>query len=133
MKKTAVTSAEAPAAIGPYSQAVKAGDFLYLSGQVPLDPKTGALVEGGVKEQTQRVLDNLAAVLAAGGLGFSDVVKTTVFMTDLGRFAEMNEVYAKAFSAPAPARATVQVSALPKGAQVEVEAVAWKCPGGCKN
>lgn len=133
MKKTAVTSAEAPAAIGPYSQAVKAGDFLYLSGQVPLDPKTGALVEGGVKEQTQRVLDNLSAVLAAGGLGFSDVVKTTVFMTDLGRFAEMNEVYAKAFVAPSPARATVQVSALPKGAQVEIEAVAWKCPGGCKN
>jgi 2-iminobutanoate/2-iminopropanoate deaminase len=133
MKKTAVTSADAPAAIGPYSQAVKAGDFLYLSGQVPLDPKTGSLVEGGVKEQTQRVLDNLAAVLAAGGLGFSDVVKTTVFMTDLGRFAEMNEVYAKAFPAPAPARATVQVSALPKGAQVEIEAVAWKCPGGCKN
>lgn len=133
MKKTAVTSAEAPAAIGPYSQAVKAGDFLYMSGQVPLDPKTGALVEGGVKEQTQRVLDNLAAVLAAAGLGLSDVVKTTVFMTDLGRFAEMNEVYAKAFAAPAPARATVQVSALPKGAQVEIEAVAWKCPGGCKN
>lgn len=133
MKKTAVTSAEAPAAIGPYSQAVKAGDFLYLSGQVPLDPQTGALVAGGVKEQTQRVLDNLAAVLAAGSLGFSDVVKTTVYMTDLGSFAEMNEVYAKAFAAPAPARATVQVSALPKGAQVEIEAVAWKCPGGCKN
>lgn len=133
MKKTAVVSPEAPAAIGPYSQAVKAGDFLYLSGQVPLDPKTGALVEGGVAAQTRRVLDNLAAVLAAGGLGFADVVKTTVYMTDLGKFAEMNEVYAQAFGAPAPARATVQVSALPKGAQVEIEAVAWKCPGGCKN
>lgn len=133
MKKTAVTSAEAPAAIGPYSQAVRAGDFLYLSGQVPLDPRTGALVPGGVKEQTRRVLDNLAAVLAASGLGFADVVKTTVYLTDLGTFAEMNEVYAAAFAAPAPARATVQVAALPKGAAVEIEAVAWKCPGGCKN
>ena len=125
MTKAAVCSAEAPAAIGPYSQAIRAGGFLFVSGQVPLDPRTGTLVPGGVAEQTQRVLDNLAAVLRAGGLTLAEVVKTTVFMTDLGRFAEMNEVYAKAFPAPAPARATVQVSALPRGAQVEIEAVAW--------
>ena len=125
MKKTVVVSAAARAAIGPYSQAVRAGGFLYLSGQVPLDPKTGLLVAGGTAEQTRRVLDNLAAVLSAAGLGLADVVKTTVFMTDLGAFAEMNKVYAEAFPAPAPARATVQVSALPKGAQVEIEAVAW--------
>jgi 2-iminobutanoate/2-iminopropanoate deaminase len=127
MKKTTVSSADAPAAIGPYSQAVKAGGFLFLSGQVPLDPKTGILAAGGVAEQTRRVLDNLAAVLSAGGLSLADVVKTTVYMTDLGAFGDMNKVYAEAFPAPAPARATVQVSALPKGAQVEIEAVAW-CP-----
>lgn len=125
MKKTQVSTAEAPAAIGPYSQAIRAGGMVFVSGQVPLDPKTGAVVEGGVREQTRRVLDNLAAVLAAAGLGMGDVVKTSVFMTDLSRFAEMNEVYASAFPAPAPARATVQVSALPKGALVEIEAVAW--------
>lgn len=124
-KKTVVSSPDAPAAIGPYSQAVKAGGFLYLSGQVPLDPKTGLLAAGGVAEQTRRVLDNLSAVLAAAGLGLPDVVKTTVFMTDLGAFGDMNKVYAEAFPAQAPARATVQVSALPKGAQVEIEAVAW--------
>ena len=125
MKKTQISTAEAPAAIGPYSQAIRAGSMVFVSGQVPLDPKTGALVEGGVREQTRRVLDNLAAVLKASGLTMADVVKTSVFMTDLSRFTEMNEVYASAFPAPAPARATVQVSALPKGAMVEIEAVAW--------
>ncbi|MBI3297709.1 MAG: RidA family protein [Elusimicrobia bacterium] len=125
VRKAQITSVVAPAAIGPYSQAIRAGGFVYLSGQVPLDPLTGALVPGGVPEQTQRVLDNLSAVLQAAGLSLSRVVKTTVYMTDLGKFAEMNAVYAKAFRDPAPARATVQVSALPKGAQVEIEAVAW--------
>lgn len=125
MNKAVVSSGEAPAAIGPYSQAIRAGGFLYLSGQVALDPRSGGLVPGGVGEQTRRVLDNIAAVLKAAGLTTADVVKTTVFMTDLGSFAEMNQVYAQVFAAPAPARATVQVSALPKGALVEIEAVAW--------
>lgn len=125
MKKITIASAEAPAAIGPYSQAIRAGGFIFISGQIPLDPGSGALVPGGVREQTQRVIDNLSAVLKAGGLSMADVVKTTVFMTDLGRFAEMNAVYATAFPDCAPARATVEVRALPKGAQVEIEAVAW--------
>ncbi|MFA6093052.1 MAG: RidA family protein [Elusimicrobiota bacterium] len=123
-KKQIVSSSQAPAAIGPYSQAVRAGDFVFVSGQLPADPVSGALVSGGTAEQTEQVLKNLGAVLSAAGLGFGDVVKTTVFMTDLGKFAQMNEVYGKAFSSEPPARATVQVSALPKGAQVEIEAVA---------
>ncbi|HAH07596.1 MAG TPA: reactive intermediate/imine deaminase [Elusimicrobia bacterium] len=120
----AVRTAEAPAAIGPYSQAVKAGEFLFVSGQLPADPKTGALVEGGVDAQTEQALKNLGGILQAAGLGFEHVVKTTVFMTDLSKFAQMNEVYARRFPKVPPARATVQVSALPKGAQVEIEAVA---------
>lgn len=118
-----VSAADAPAAIGPYSQAVRAGEFLFVSGQLPSDPKTGALAEG-VAAQTERALGNLGAILAAAGLGFEHVVKTTVFMTDLSKFSEMNEVYARRFPKDPPARATVQVSALPKGAQVEIEAVA---------
>jgi len=121
--KEAIVTDRAPAAIGPYSQAVRAGDFVFVSGQLPVDPSTGAMPEG-VREQTRRVLANLAAVLKAAGLGTADVVKTTVFMTDLKGFAEMNEEYARTFSAPAPARATVEVRALPKGALVEIEAVA---------
>lgn len=119
-----VQTAEAPAPVGPYSQAVRAGAFLFLSGQIPLDPKTNVLVSGTIQEETRRVLDNLKAVLAADGLDFSDVVKTTVYMTDLGDFPKMNETYAAAFGASRPARATVQVSALPKGARVEIEAIA---------
>lgn len=118
-----VRSAEAPAAIGPYSQAVRAGELVFVSGQLPVDAKSGKLEEG-VAAQTERALKNVGAVLAAAGLDYRHVVKTTVFMTDLGRFAEMNDVYARFFKDAPPARATVQVSALPKGASVEIEAVA---------
>jgi 2-iminobutanoate/2-iminopropanoate deaminase len=125
MTKQAVHSDGAPKAVGPYSQAVRSGDLLFLSGQIPLDPATGALVSGGIEEQTERAIANLAAVLAAAGATLSHVVKTTVFMTDLTEFARMNEVYARHFQGGTlPARAAVQVAALPKGARVEIEAVA---------
>ena len=121
--KRAVASDKAPKAIGPYSQAIEAQGLVFASGQIPLDA-AGNFVAGGVAEQTEQVLKNLAAVLSADGLGLENVVKTTVFMTDLGQFAAMNEVYGRHFQAPWPARATVQVSALPKGALVEIEAIA---------
>jgi 2-iminobutanoate/2-iminopropanoate deaminase len=120
--KAAVTSKSAPAPIGPYSQGVDAG-AVYCSGQIGLDPSTGSLVEG-VVGQTNRALSNIDAVLRAAGLGLGDVVKTTVFMVDLAEFAQMNEEYAKHFSHPFPARSTVQVAALPKGAKVEIDAIA---------
>jgi 2-iminobutanoate/2-iminopropanoate deaminase len=125
MKKT-VSTQSAPRAIGPYSQAIEArgARLLYLSGQIPLDPKTGELVTGPIEEQTARVLENLGAVLAAAGAGFEHVVKTTVFLTDLADFSKMNEVYARAFTQSPPARSTVQVAALPRGARVEIEVVA---------
>ena len=122
--KTVISTPEAPAAIGPYSQAVRSGDLVFLSGQVPLDPKTGDLVKGTIAEETHRVLENLAAVLAAAGCSFADVVKTTIFLTDMGDFSAVNETYAKRFTEAPPARATVQVSALPKGARVEIDAIA---------
>ncbi len=122
----AITTADAPAAIGPYSQAIHAGDLVFLSGQVPIDPKTGELVTGDIAVQTERVLDNLGAVLAAAGCGFGDVVKTTIYLVDLGDFQSVNQTYAKRFTAAPPARATVQVSALPKGARVEIDAIARK-------
>jgi 2-iminobutanoate/2-iminopropanoate deaminase len=118
-----IITPKAPAAIGPYSQGIAAGDLLFVSGQVPLRAD-GTLIEGTVAEQTEQCLKNILEVLLAGGLTMDAVVKTTVYMTDLGKFAEMNEVYAKRFRAPFPARATVQVSALPKGAAVEIDAVA---------
>jgi 2-iminobutanoate/2-iminopropanoate deaminase len=121
-----VNSLSAPAAIGPYSQAIDAGDFVFLSGQVPIDPKTGELVQGDIAAQTERVLDNLAAVLEAAGCSFADVVKTTIFLTDLGDFQVVNATYGKRFTAAPPARATIQVSALPKGARVEIDAIAKK-------
>jgi 2-iminobutanoate/2-iminopropanoate deaminase len=121
--KAAVATSEAPQAIGPYSQGIDVGAALYVSGQIPAAPD-GTLVAGGVAAQTERCLKNVAAVLAGAGLSLADVVKTTVYMTDLSQFAAMNEVYAKHFQAPYPARATVQVAALPKGAGVEIEAVA---------
>jgi 2-iminobutanoate/2-iminopropanoate deaminase len=121
--KKAVSTQDAPQAIGPYSQGVAAGGLVFVSGQIPLTP-AGELAPGGVKEQTERCLLNIAGVLKASGLGMADVVKTTVFMTDLGQFPTMNEVYAKHFAAPFPARATVEVSKLPKGVAVEIEAVA---------
>jgi len=122
--KAAVATPRAPQAIGPYSQAVRAGDWVFVSGQLPLDPG-GQAMPSGVAEQTEACLQNLAAILSQAGLGMQDVVKTTVFMTDLGQFAAMNEVYARHFPAPCPARATVQVAALPKGAAVEIEAVGF--------
>jgi 2-iminobutanoate/2-iminopropanoate deaminase len=120
----AISSPEAPAAIGPYSQAIRSGDLVFLSGQIPLDPKTGELVSGDIAEQTERVLDNLSAVLTAAGASFADVVKTTIYLTDLRDFQSVNETYAKRFTAVPPARATVQVAALPRGARVEIDAIA---------
>lgn len=123
MPKTIVSTSNAPAAIGPYSQAVRAGSTVYLSGQIALDPATGELVAGGVAEQAERAFANLAAVAEAAGGSLADCVKLTLFLTDLGQFATVNEIMARHFAEPYPARATVEVSALPKGAVFEVEAV----------
>jgi 2-iminobutanoate/2-iminopropanoate deaminase len=123
MKKIISTS-EAPAAIGPYSQAVRSGRFLFCSGQIPLDPKSGQIISGDIAAQTRRVLDNIAAVLRAEGLTFDNAVKTTIFLTDLGDFQTVNEIYGSYFKQDPPARSTVQVSALPKGAKVEIEVIA---------
>jgi 2-iminobutanoate/2-iminopropanoate deaminase len=114
----------APRAIGPYSQALRAGGFLFTAGQVGFDPATGELVDGGIAEQTRQVLANIRAILEAGGSGLAQVVKTTVFLVDMADFAAMNEVYAEVFGAHRPARSTVAVAALPRGARVEIEAVA---------
>jgi len=119
-----ITTGRAPQAIGPYSQAIRSGDLLFLSGQIPLDPSTGELVRGGIEQEVARVLDNIAAVLEASGAGFGDVVRTTVFMVDLADFQSMNAVYARAFGEARPARSTVQVAALPRGARVEIDVIA---------
>jgi 2-iminobutanoate/2-iminopropanoate deaminase len=122
-----ISSADAPKAIGPYSQAVAApaaGRLVFLSGQIPLDPRTGELVKGTIEEETRRVMENLEAVLRAAGGGFEQVVKTTIFLTDLGDFTKVNEVYGGYLGPVPPARATVQVAALPRGARVEIDAVA---------
>jgi 2-iminobutanoate/2-iminopropanoate deaminase len=119
-----VVSQSAPAPIGPYSQAVRAGGFLFVSGQIPLDPATGAVVGGGTADQTRQVLKNLAAILEAAGSGLDKVVKTTIYVTDLSDFGEMNAVYAEFLGDSKPARATVQVARLPKDVRVEIEAVA---------
>jgi 2-iminobutanoate/2-iminopropanoate deaminase len=125
--KQSISTKDAPAAIGPYSQAVRIGQFLYTSGQVALDPASGALVAGGIAEQTVRVLENLKAVLAAGDAGLAQVVKTTVFLKNMGDFAAMNEIYARYFAAEGvvpPARSTVEVARLPKDALIEIEVIA---------
>jgi 2-iminobutanoate/2-iminopropanoate deaminase len=122
--KQAISSAGAPKAIGPYSQAVKAGQLLFLSGQVPLDPVSGQMIDGDIAAQTRRVFENLGAVLEAGGRSFADVVRTTVFLADMNDFAAMNEVYGQYFKEPYPARATVQVARLPKDARVEIDLIA---------
>jgi len=122
--KQAISSLDAPKAIGPYSQAVRAGQLLFVSGQVPLDPATGEIVSGDIAAQTRRVFDNLGAVLKAGGRSFADVVRTTVFLADMNDFATVNEVYGTYFSEPYPARATVQVARLPKDARVEIDVIA---------
>ena len=119
-----VDAAGAPAAIGPYSHAVRAGELLFCSGQIPLDPATGAIVDGDVATQARRVLDNLGAVLAAADASFADVVKTTIFLADVNDFAVVNGVYARFMPDPPPARSTVGVGALPRGARVEIEAIA---------
>lgn len=120
-----IETKEAPQAIGPYSQGVAVGEFIFFSGQIPLDPATGALVGGGIVEQTERVMANMEAALRGAGLGFEQVVKTTIFLVDLTDFATVNEIYGRRFAGVFPARSTVQVSALPKGAKIEIEWIAW--------
>lgn len=122
--KTAISTPKAPAAIGPYSQAIEAGGLVFVSGQLPVNPETGNFAEGGIKELTRQSLTNMQNILAEAGLNMSHVVKTTVFLADMADFAEMNEVYAEFFPAPAPARSAVAVKTLPKGALVEVECIA---------
>lgn len=124
MSRAVIATKNAPAAIGPYSQAITANGFLFTAGQIPLDPATGKLVEGDITAQTERVMENLAAVLAEAGLSFGQVVKTTCFLANLDDFAAFNAVYARYFSEQPPARSTVQAARLPAGAQVEVECVA---------
>ena len=124
LRKRAVESADAPKAIGPYSHAIIANGFIFLAGKIGTDPKTDVLVAGGIAEQTEQAICNLEAVLKAAGSSLDDVVKTTVFLADMNDFAKMNEVYAKRFKAPFPARSTVQVARLPRDAKVEIEAVA---------
>jgi 2-iminobutanoate/2-iminopropanoate deaminase len=122
--RDAVSTPNAPQAIGPYSQAVRAGEWLFVSGQIPLDPATGQVVAGDIAVQTDRVLQNLRAILEAAGSSLDAVVKTTVFLADLDEFAAMNQVYGRYFPAPAPARATVQVARLPRDVRIEIDAVA---------
>ncbi len=124
MKKTIVHTDKAPAAVGPYSQAVKVGELVYTAGQIALDPATGQMMEGDVQAQTEQALQNLRAVLKAAGSSLKNVVKTTVFLQDMGDFKAMNEVYGRYFTKNPPARSAVEVAALPLGAQVEIEAVA---------
>jgi 2-iminobutanoate/2-iminopropanoate deaminase len=124
MKKKIISTKRAPAAVGPYSQAVRIGELVYTAGQIPLDPESGKMVEGDIQAQTERVLQNLQSVLEAAGSSLKYVVKTTVFLQDMGDFAAMNEVYGRYFDNKPPARSAVQVAALPLGAQVEIEAVA---------
>jgi 2-iminobutanoate/2-iminopropanoate deaminase len=123
MKKSVFTS-DAPAAIGPYSQGVRVGRLLFCSGQIPLDPKSGQIVSGDIASQTHRVMDNIGAILKAEGVTFDNIVKTTIFLTDLSDFQTVNEAYGSYFKEDPPARSTVQVSALPRGANVEIEVIA---------
>lgn len=122
--KQAISTPSAPAAVGPYSQAIRTGDWLFLSGQIPLDGATKSLVEGDIGKQTERVMNNLGAVLEAAGASFEHVVKTTIYLVDLNDFARVNEVYGSYFQSAPPARATIAVAALPLGARVEIEAIA---------
>jgi 2-iminobutanoate/2-iminopropanoate deaminase len=124
MTKTIIKPSKSPAAVGPYNHAVRIGDLLFCAGQIPISPADGSLVVGDIKAQTERVLENVKAILEDQGLTFKNVVKSTVFMVNLGDFGAMNEVYAKYFTSDFPARSTVQVAALPKGASVEIEVIA---------
>jgi 2-iminobutanoate/2-iminopropanoate deaminase len=123
MKKI-ISTAEAPAAVGPYSQAIRIGNFVFCSGQIPLDPETGEIVPGDVNAQTKRVMENIAAVLRAEGLNFGNIIKTTIFLTNLVDFQTVNELYGSYFKSDPPARSTIQVAALPKGAAIEIEIIA---------
>jgi 2-iminobutanoate/2-iminopropanoate deaminase len=122
--REAVSTTKAPQAIGPYAQAIRAGEWVFVSGQIPLDPATGAVVEGDIEAQTDRVMQNLRAVLDAAGASLDGVVKTTIFLADLSDFSRMNEVYGRYFTPPAPARATVQVARLPRDVRIEIDAIA---------
>jgi len=124
--KTSIHSRQAPAAIGPYSQAVEQGGLIFCSGQIALDPATGMIVEGGIEFETRRVLQNLGEVLAAAGVDFIDVIRTTIFMVDLDEFETVNRIYGEHFEPPYPARSTVQVAALPRKARIEIDAIAMK-------
>ena len=124
MKKKVIHTDKAPKAIGPYSQAIQTGDFLFLSGQIPLDPKTGELVKGDIGQQTQRVLENIRGMLESQSLRMENVVKTTIFLKDLGNFNLVNEIYATYFPSSPPARSTVEVSKLPRNAEIEIETIA---------
>jgi 2-iminobutanoate/2-iminopropanoate deaminase len=124
LTRQAISSADAPKAIGPYSQAIKTGNLLFLSGQIPLDPVSGAIVEGDITVQTERVFQNIRAVLSAAGASFANVVRTTVFLADMNEFAAMNAVYGKYVVDPPPARSTVQVARLPKDVRVEIDVIA---------
>jgi 2-iminobutanoate/2-iminopropanoate deaminase len=126
MTRQVIATPDAPAAIGPYSQAIALGSLLFTSGQIPLDPKTQAMAEGDIRAQAEQVMRNLEAVLQAGGCAFADVVKSTIFLVDLADFAAVNEVYGRRFAEAPPARSTVQVAALPRGARVEIEMIALK-------
>ena len=122
--RRAYTAAGAPPAIGPYSPAIRAGNFVFLSGQIPIDPASGTLVDGGIEAQTEQVMRNIGALLEAAGVGFDHVVRTTVYLTDMNEFAAMNACYARFVTDPPPARATVQVARLPRDARVEIDAIA---------
>ena len=124
MTKRTIQTEQAPAAIGPYSQAIRIGDFLYTSGQIALDPESGIFLSGEIEEETEQTLKNISAILQAGGVNFENVIKTTVYLSDLNDFTRMNQVYEKYFSKNKPARACVQVAALPKGAKIEIDAIA---------
>ena len=123
-RREAVSTPDAPAAIGPYSQAIKAGNLLFVSGQIPTDPTTGAIVDGGIEAQTRQVFANIGAILTAAGVTFDHVVTASVFLADMNDFAKVNDIYGSYFSSPAPARATVQVARLPKDARVEIQVTA---------
>jgi len=120
-----IATASAPKALGPYSQAIRAGQFLFVSGQVPIDPATGALATGAIADQTRRALQNIGEILKAGGASFQQVVRTTVYLADLADFPAMNDAYAEFFTAPQPARSTIQAANLPKGARIEIDAIAY--------
>ena len=124
MIKRIIQTEQAPAAIGPYSQAIRIGDFLYTSGQIALDPESGIFLSGEIEEETEQTLKNISAILQASGVNFENVIKTTVYLSDLNDFTRMNQVYEKYFSKNKPARACVQVAALPKGAKIEIDAIA---------